>query len=350
MAKSDIDFTPEFHSYFLNLTSQAEKKNAEASTVVENMVKLYRKTVWGNFVKTIKREDYNLAGQLEKEIKCFARSCMTMWFDLGGPLYCLNTLIIKKYQQLHKAAKRDRIFQMILGSRLKDNQLGALTAEDTFTLHKDVSRQKRHGNYVQTMMSFTPKNVEEDKYYELGEAIPIIFEELVERKTALVVAKDPNLHSDCFPERESTTETDLLDPRYFEDPIELRVVVLCHGFQGSHVDMIKFKHYLKLSVPDAFIISSKSNQGKTTEHIGLQGRNLANEIDELLDKPLKEGSLKSISFVGHSLGSLCFSRRPHNSNCTPPAREVQPPLQNIPVVGFSAFRCQLGRQHARRHR
>ncbi len=267
------------------------------------MVKLYRKTVWGSFVKTISRENYSLAGQLEKEIKCFARSCMTMWFDLAGPLFCLQSFVYKKYELLHQAAKRDRIFQMILGSRSKDDQLGAVTNEDTFTIHKDVSRQKRNGNYVQTMMSFTPKNVEEDKYYELGEAIPIIFEELFERKSPLQVFRDSTRVSNSSLEKDSKMDTDELDADHSEESLELRVVVLCHGFQGSHVDMIKFKHYLKLSVRDAFIISSKSNQGKTTEDITAQGKNLACELDQLLDKPLREGSLKSISFVGHSLGT-----------------------------------------------
>ena len=301
--KSDIEFTPEFVCYYRNLTAQTDKQHSTASSVVEDMVKLYRKTVWGNYVKTISRDEYSLAGQLEKEVKCFARSCMNMWFDLATPLFSLKQLVMHKYQLQHQSAKRDRIFQMILGSRLKDNHLGATTKEDTFTMHKDVSRQKRHGNYVQTMMSFTPKNVEEDKYYELGEAIPIIFEELFERKTSLLPSTAQRHSPNCGREKELTMETDLLEPNDFEEPVELRVVVLCHGFQGSHVDMVKFKHYLKLSIPDAFVLTSKSNQGKTTDDIASQGKNLAREVDELLDRPLREGSLKSISFVGHSLGS-----------------------------------------------
>jgi hypothetical protein len=314
------------------------------------MIKMYRKTVWGNFVKTIAREEYSLAGQLEKEIKYFARSCMNMWFDLATPLFCLSSVLIKKYEMMHQAAKRDRIFQMILGSRFRDDQLGATTKEDTFTIHKEVSRQKRHGNYIQTMMSFTPKNVEEDKYYDLGEAIPIIFEELFEKSSQLERIRHPMHQSDNMIERKMTMQTDMLDPSYFEEPLDLRVIILCHGFQGSHVDMIKLKHYLKLSVPDAYVISSKSNQGKTTDDISSQGKNLARELDELLDKPLREGSLKSISFVGHSLGCLYSYRWFNHKNSSSTAGKVQSLIQDLHVTFVTAFGCQLCGQHARGHR
>ena len=83
-----------------------------------------------------------------------------------------------------------------------------------------------------------------------------------------------------------------------------KFVFLSHGFQATHFDMLKIKHYFNNYRSDIKFICLKSNQEKTTEDIGILGKNFAEEVDKHLANELAMHNIETISFIGHSLGTL----------------------------------------------
>ena len=53
------------------------------------------------------------------------------------------------------------------------------------------------------------------------------------------------------------------------------LVVLCHGYQGSSYDMTLIKRWIQQQLPDAYYLTSKSNEGDTDGDIKIMGQNLA---------------------------------------------------------------------------
>jgi pimeloyl-ACP methyl ester carboxylesterase len=87
---------------------------------------------------------------------------------------------------------------------------------------------------------------------------------------------------------------------------KLKFVFLSHGFQASHYDMLKMKHYFSNYRPDVRFICIKSNEEKTTDDIGELGLNLAADVNKLLENDFVAGNIESVSFIGHSMGKRYF--------------------------------------------
>lgn len=68
--------------------------------------------------------------------------------------------------------------------------------------------------------------------------------------------------------------------------------------------MLKIKHYFNNYRPDIKFVCLKSNQERTTEDIEVLGKNLAEEVNKILANELALHNIESISFIGHSLGTL----------------------------------------------
>lgn len=83
-----------------------------------------------------------------------------------------------------------------------------------------------------------------------------------------------------------------------------RFVFLSHGFQASHYDMLKIKHYFSNYRHDARFFCVQVNEDKTTEDIQSLGLNFAAEVKKTLEPDFLAGSIESISFIGHSMGRL----------------------------------------------
>lgn len=87
-------------------------------------------------------------------------------------------------------------------------------------------------------------------------------------------------------------------------PEQVDMVVLVHGLEGAHFDMKNIKGYFASHYPEIHILNSRANEGITHQDIDLQGFNLAAEVKKNIFEMVSEGSLRSLSFVGHSLGGL----------------------------------------------
>jgi pimeloyl-ACP methyl ester carboxylesterase len=312
---------------------------------------------------------------IDKEIKTFGRYAMKLWFDVQPQLFHLrHKFQFKLLKERYRHAKRDRILQLIIGARIVDNDLIANNFEDVSTEHKKIADAKRESNYIKNMLQFSPNRVEDKKYLDRGNMIPIIFEETVIKppaefmqdlissknssrldSTSMTLAsneasKQSNQKSKHVKHRPTLTpkqKQQILDdavdpllalpelvPRYplfpgtqqdrfslfgslivHPDPYSskpLELVILCHGLQGTHLDMMKTKHYLCMSNSSIEVVCSRANEDQTTKDIAAMGINLADEVHKLVSSLTSTRKLLSISFVGHSLGGLIIrSALPH---------------------------------------
>lgn len=104
---------------------------------------------------------------------------------------------------------------------------------------------------------------------------------------------------------------------------------LSHGYQGSHYDCLKIKHYFGIYRPDITFINCKSNESDTSCDINLLGLRFAEEVKKVLEPFHKKRLIGSISFIGHSLGRLDSSRWPHHPSRPPEAQRLPKAVQNI---------------------
>lgn len=234
-------------------------------------------------------QDKDDVSQIEYEIKTFSRLSTMLWYSHLPHLFVLNKSLLARLKEKHMQSKRDHVLQQIIGSKVTDPELGSSNYKDIGTIHRDISREKRKNNYCSEMLNFTDRHIEDERLLSRGDDIPILFEEAFMRGDTL-----DSLNSRVIEIEESED--------YQKN--KMRVVVLCHGYQGSHVDMLKLSHYFKLVNRDIFYYCSRVNEQDTTEDIGKMGEKLANEIENLVSRYLEENRLESISFVGHSLGGL----------------------------------------------
>lgn len=82
------------------------------------------------------------------------------------------------------------------------------------------------------------------------------------------------------------------------------IIVLVHGFKGMPADMKILKGYLNSHFPHLHVLNSKAIEEVTEIDIDSLGFNLALDIKNYLQDTIGEYSMKSISFIGHSLGGL----------------------------------------------
>ena len=88
----------------------------------------------------------------------------------------------------------------------------------------------------------------------------------------------------------------------------IRYVFLSHGFQASHYDMLKVKHYFSNYRQDLRFVCIRANEEKTTEDIYDLGLNFAEDVKRVLEMDYIAGNIDSISFIGHSMGTLGLTK------------------------------------------
>jgi len=84
----------------------------------------------------------------------------------------------------------------------------------------------------------------------------------------------------------------------------IHVMVLVHGYRGTHMDMHVIRSYLFQIYPKLHVFSSRINESMTDNYIGLLGTNLAREVEAFIrDNRIPRSRLK-LSFLSHSLGGV----------------------------------------------
>lgn len=237
---------------------------------------------------------------------CFSKSLMNTWYSLFDALYIINRYMVDDYKNKHTSMKRERVLHQIIGSTIIDPELGASNSTDVGTDQRTRARNKRQGGFYSNLLEFDPHKIESEREIKNGECIPIIFEETFIRTEGV----DDRIIA-------STIDYSLLTDNKHDDRMDsgelnngeednVKVVFLSHGFQGSHYDCLKIKHYFSMMRPDAIFHSCKSNEEDTTLDIDIQGCKFADEVKNVLKQYIKKKNLSTVSFIGHSLGMICI--------------------------------------------
>lgn len=188
----------------------------------------------------------------------------------------------------------------MIGSYINDPDLGSSNFSDVGANHKNISRDKRKNDFYMNLLNFADRRIEDEKYISKAAHAPILFEDSYVRGDSL--ENYPKKHS----HEEEFINSLIVDAPVRRDPnkAKYKFVFLCHGFQGSHLDMLKLAHYFRLFNHDVTYICSRCNEEDTTIDIKKMGEKFAREVDAQLKQYLEEDRLGSVSFIGHSLGGL----------------------------------------------
>lgn len=147
---------------------------------------------------------------------------------------------------------------------------------------------------------------------------PMIFEEIFEGwpmdEGDMPNYGTPNfVYDEAFEEKLFNGDPDLLSLKEIVSPTKkmkrreiysVNMIVLVHGFQGSASDMKSMRGFLGSHYPELHIMISKANEGSTHTDLDSQGFRLAAEVKKNINEMVGESNLRSISFMGHSLGGV----------------------------------------------
>lgn len=164
------------------------------------------------------------------------------------------------------------------------------------------------------MLECNPLKIDDERYFEKAEFIPIVFEESFSRIDQEADSQIKEINR-AIQSQVSTEESEFGDcsegPRYGGNQ-DFKMVFMSHGFQGTHYDNLKIKHYFGVQRPDLTFYCSTINENQTTIDIEEMGRNFANEVDNEIRVKNMIGNVTSVSFIGHSLGGVIIrSALPH---------------------------------------
>lgn len=265
-----------------------------------NFDQVYKQIKWNQIKSLINTKTSDFSAQLEYEVKTFSRLSTLLWYGHIHHLYSIHKAILSQLRARHKRSKRDQILQQIIGSYINDPDLGSSNFSDIGNNHKNISKDKRKNQFYTNLLNFADRRVEDDKYLSKAAHAPIFFEDSFVRGDT----------EESYPKKKSQQE-EFINNLIEDTPVrrdpnknKYKFAILCHGFQGTHLDMLKIAHYFKLFNHDVTYICSRSNEDDTTADIKKMGEKLAKEVDSHLKQYLEEDRLGSLSFIGHSLGGL----------------------------------------------
>lgn len=239
---------------------------------------------------------------LEKELRRFTNRTREVWTALQTVLFKFNSYMVPYYKEKYRSAKGDRIFNLFITSKSKDPNLGANDFTSISSLHCKIADQKREQGIFDKLLEFSPLRVESYREIFAATVIPVIFEEVV---MGFKARQSPTKEGD-----DAESEKDwgrLMSMRHSAavNKPGAKIVVFCHGFQGTNLDMMRMKHWIGAHRQDLILYSSSANNGKTNGDINKMGETLVAEVKELISHcTSKDLPLASISFIGHSMGRL----------------------------------------------
>lgn len=274
------------------------------------MTSVYKHMKWNHLKDHMNLKSSDISAQLEFEVKTYSRLSTLLWYGHIYHLYAIHKAILSELRTRHKRSKRDQILQQIIGSYINDPDLGSTNFSDVGSNHKNISKEKRKNEFYHHLLNFSDRRIEDEKYIHKAAHAPILFEDSYVRGDS----------EDCFPKKMSQTEAfveNLLKgmvARRNPQNTKCCFAFLCHGFQGSHLDMLKLAHYFKHFNHEVSYIVSRCNEADTTIGIEKLGERLAKEVEAQLKPYIEDGRLGTVSFVGHSLGGLIIrAALPHLS-------------------------------------
>ena len=256
--------------------NQMFKSNISDHTILEDPV-LERCLV------TILQEKKEWSGKLREQ-----DMIMKDFFKLASEHYT-DALNLKFHEKL-----KIRYSHFIIQKTRKVKDFGELGTEDPMGSHIKEADVKRKGSFLKDILKKSDLNVENETLFQKIEWSPLLFQEVFEKQRT-------NINN--FITSSIKTGGNLKN-MYKSQLILARkrhLVVLVHGYGGSHYDMGPYKNFLSMIIPHSVFLASKSNEEMEGKKINQMGKDLANEVIGAIKG---YSNIGKVSFIGHSLGGV----------------------------------------------
>ena len=194
--------------------------------------------------------------------------------------------------EFHKNQKQ-RYSYFVKEETVEVEHFGDIRKNESMNQHLKEADALRETSFFKDIFKNTNFNVENETFFQKIEWSPLMFQEIYEKK-----AKQINMISSCIRNKENLQnlyQSQLISKR------KRHLVVLVHGYGGSHFDMSNYKNFLNMIIPHSVFLSSKSNEEMENKKISVMGKSLA---DEVIGAIKGSSNIGKVSFIGHSLGGV----------------------------------------------
>ena len=173
---------------------------------------------------------------------------------------------------------------------------GELGREDPAKKHIKLADERRSSGYFEKLFENSEMFVENETLMQKIEWHPVFFQETMERpmsQMGMGMARKSSI--------KQTVPLNRFVGSTFRKEKMKHLIILVHGYGGSHYDMHCIKNYLSKIIPHSLFYSSSANEDMKKKTIQKMGQDLAEEVKLYTGGIMKLGK---ISFVGHSLGGV----------------------------------------------
>lgn len=194
--------------------------------------------------------------------------------------------------QFHRSLK-ERFGHFIKEETVQVAHFGDTGKEKPMERHLKEADALRDSSYLKDILTGSLFNIENETLFQKIEWSPILFQEIYQKK-------QPKTNFVASSIRTKGHMRDMYNSKLITAR-KKHLVVLVHGYGGSHFDMSPYKNFLSMIIPHSVFLASKCNEEMEGKKIREMGKDLANEVRGAIKG---HSNVTKVSFIGHSLGGV----------------------------------------------
>lgn len=231
---------------------------------------------------------------MEKEWNAISARIAALWKIFSDSLLQNSDDLMTRFSRQY-FNKKELVFKnLTLVKNVDDDQLCKEIEENLEKVHKEGAELFLKQEHFKSTLKGAQPQIGEDYIDEDFSDIPLFYEDIVR------IPKNSSV-SNQFAEGSETKEVVSEE----EKPKEgCKLIVLCHGIQGSHSDMLPLAEKIRQYDASNLVLLSDANEHDHQGELYLMGRRLAEEINDHYKLVNSTVPIKSISFVAFSTGKL----------------------------------------------
>jgi predicted alpha/beta hydrolase family esterase len=189
---------------------------------------------------------------------------------------------------------KTRYEHFIKEKTIKVKNFGHLGSENPMNLHVKEADEIRKTSFFQNILKNSDFNIENETFFQQIEWSPLLFQETFEKEKS----EEMNFRASSI--KNGGNLKNLYKSKLILER-KRHLVVLVHGYGGSHYDMGNYKNFLSMIIPHSVFLASKSNEEMENKKINEMGKSLADEVKGAIKG---YSNIGKVSFIGHSLGGV----------------------------------------------
>ena len=259
------------------IIAQEEEKVLNTKDPTKTIISDEKKKAWLELVKTFKSTT-EVTDSIQKETASQGVELLKLWnkyleIVISIP-HKLAVMLLKEYNK----ARAESFTPFICQSKTEVTIYPILPVDDKFTNHKKLIKASRKVVANKYIDSYPLKDI---TTFGSLDSIPILFEDIFIKN--------------------SNKKNDLANVNHTGKGC---LFVFVHGYLASSFDTALMKNVIAVRFPEAETLCACNNEGHTEGDIEEMGGRLAKEVITYICDWFPKGTLKNLSFIGHSLGGL----------------------------------------------